>query len=116
MNTAFLTLFTKFAISATYSFFTDGVLDNIKTIVRNKMGVGGTGSSFSRSLRNYFNSINFYGGGGLLVNIHYVFLANAIIGALNTVLDPSFLYRLYLRRRELKKGLYSELTQEAANK
>jgi len=91
---------------------THGVLNNIKTYVQKKLNTGG---GITDKFEKYFKSINFYGAGGLLINIHYVFIVNAIFTAINTVIDPSFLIRYFTRRKAVQKGQDSDLIQKEAN-
>jgi hypothetical protein len=68
-----------------------------------------------KTLEKYLNSINFYGGGGLIINIHYIFISNAIVMALNTIIDLGYFIKLFARRRALKQGVNCKLTQKQAN-
>ena len=110
-----MTLLTKFVLSASTGLTTQGFLNNIKEIVAAKIGAKTVDNSVSLAIKTYLKAINYYGGGGLMISIHYVFITNAIVTALNTVIDFSFFKKLFLRRKALKEGSNCKLTQKQAN-
>jgi len=62
-----------------------------------------------------FEKINFYGKGGLLENMFYIFISNAFLTPLLTYFDPLYLLKLYQRKQVLKKGGTNMITQQEAH-
>ena len=60
-------------------------------------------------------TFNFYKQGGLLENIFYVFLSNAILTPLYTVLDPFYMWKRFQRKKALEAGVNCKLTQQSAH-
>ncbi|EGR27621.1 hypothetical protein IMG5_192990, partial [Ichthyophthirius multifiliis] len=62
----------------------------------------------------FFN--NYYGiGGGMIYSEYYVFILNAFIPALAWIIDPWSILKNYKRKKEVRKGNQSSLTQLEAN-
>lgn len=61
------------------------------------------------------NSINFYNQGGLITNMYYVFITNAILGPVLTILNPGNLMKKMKQKKILKQGKENALTQEQAH-
>lgn len=61
------------------------------------------------------DSVSFYGEGGLLEDMFYVFITNAILTPFLDFFDINYMIRLYKRYKAKKKGGRSKLTQQEAN-
>lgn len=59
--------------------------------------------------------LNFYGKGGLLENMYWVFITNAFLSPILTVFDPSYLWKNVQRKLAERKGNKNQLTQMEAN-
>jgi len=59
--------------------------------------------------------LNFYGKGGLLENMYWVFITNAFLSPILTVLDPTYLWKNVQRYWTERKGDQNSLTQMEAN-
>jgi len=60
-------------------------------------------------------SLNFYGKGGLIENMYPVLIVNAFVNPFLVIFDPVYIFKLYNRRKALKDGPNSKLTQEQAH-
>jgi len=69
----------------------------------------------SGSVSSGLENLNIYGKGGLLENMYYIFITNAFLPPILTILDPSYFLKLFQRRRLEKKGSHNKLTQMKAN-
>jgi len=67
------------------------------------------------TLYNRFQSLNFYGKGGLLENMYWVFITNALLFPLLTFFDPFYIWKVFWQRRAEKQGDKNKLTQMEAN-
>lgn len=61
------------------------------------------------------DSINFFGPGGLLQNMWFVFLLNAFLGPFMTYFDVSWVLKKRSQNSAEKQGTNSKLTQAEAN-
>lgn len=61
----------------------------------------------------FTNTFSFVG--GLMSDIFLVFLSNAFITPIRTIIDIRWFQKLCKRRSELKQGIKSQLTQKEAN-
>jgi len=67
--------------------------------------------SVSSSLEN----LNFYGKGGLLENMYYVFITNAFLPPLLNIFDSGYFFKLFKRYFLEKKGSSNKMNQMKAN-
>jgi len=71
------------------------------------------------TLASKIREINYYGKGGLLENIYWVFVTNALLPPLLTIFDLQYFwkrFKIYLVKRQESKGHRNTLTQSEANK
>lgn len=67
------------------------------------------------NILNDQDEFNFYTKGGLLENIFYVFISNALFTPLYTMFDPFYYWKLYDQRKALKQGKHCAMTQQKAH-
>jgi len=67
------------------------------------------------SISNTLQKLNFYGKGGLLENIYWVFIINAVFMAVLTIIDPVYVAKWIRRYFVKKQGKNNTLTQMEAN-
>jgi hypothetical protein len=60
-------------------------------------------------------AVPFYGKGGLIENMFYVFITNAFLTPILSYFDPLYLYKLYERRKAVNKGENTPMTQREAH-
>jgi hypothetical protein len=60
-------------------------------------------------------SLNFYGQGGLITNMYYVFITNGLITPILNVINPGNLKKKMKQKKVLKQGKNNTLTQEQAH-
>jgi len=67
------------------------------------------------SLSNTLQKLNFYGRGGLLENIYWVFILNMALMAILAVFDPEYIVKWIQRYVVRKQGKKNKVTQMEAN-
>lgn len=64
---------------------------------------------------NRLEEMNFYGKGGLLEGIFWVFITQAITGPALTIIDFGYFAKLFKRKQVLKQGEKNTLIQKDAH-
>lgn len=60
-------------------------------------------------------AVPFYGKGGLVENMFFVFISNAFLTPILNLFDPTYLLKLYKRKKAIKLGEQSTMTQKEAH-
>lgn len=60
-------------------------------------------------------AVPFYGKGGMVENMFFVFISNAFLTPIMNLFDPGYFFKLYKRKKALKQGDKSVMTQKEAH-
>jgi len=116
--------FTKYEKNLTYTHYLRGVTKKLaialflNTALTNLLAEIILADGDQDSLSDRVSNLNFYGKGGLLENMYWVFITNGILSPFIGLFDPYYFYRRlkqYRLERNEDRGITNNLTQSQAN-